>query len=498
MAADPRLEPVASPFRTQWPPSARALEEVEAVMSSFLALSLAATLAAAPPPTLTLEDALNRARKENLDLKAAQARLAQADTASRKAWAGYLPNVTVNGAIVRNSVEAVIPAGPLAPVEIVIQPRVQLQAQGQVRQALIAPQLWAGIQAAYKAERVAELNVEQARREIFFGVAQAYYGTVAQGQAVAVQERLVELNGARAKDTKVRFDAGTVTRVALLRAEQDLARAEQDLIRARNAEASAKLVLATLLALDDPNFDVAPPPEPQVPEKTDTGVLVERSLEQRADVAAARESVELARINKRGVWLSYLPNVQISGTYNISNAAGLVGSNRIWLITLGASWTLWDGGLREANLQEASAIIAENRALQRKAELTARQEVNTAQLDLESALANRFKASQAVELARESQRLTEVAFKEGVATYLEVADANTALTQAEIGLVGERLQASLAGLRLLRAVGVFGARPLTTDLKVEDSEAPFLQPLPEQTQPTQPAQEGPADAPRQQ
>ncbi len=466
-------------------------------MSSFLALSLAATLAAAPP-TLTLEDALNRARQENLDLKAAQARLAQADTASRKAWANYLPQVTVNGAIIRNSIEAVIPAGPLAPVEIVLQPRVQLQAQGQIRQALIAPQLWAGIQAAYQAERVAALNVEQARREIFFGVAQAFYGTAAQAQAVTVQERLVELNTARAKDTKVRFEAGTVTRVALLRAEQDLARAEQDLIRARNAEASAKLVLATLLALDDPNFNVAMPPEPQVPEKTDTDVLVERSLEQRADVAAARKQVELSQTNKRGVWLSYLPNVQVSGTYNINNAAGLVGSNRIWLITLGASWTLWDGGLREANLAEASAVIAENRALQRKAELVARQEVNTAQLDLESALANRFKAAQAVELARESQRLTEAAFRADVATYLEVADANTALTQAEIGLVAERLQASLAALKLMRAVGAFGARPLTSDLMVEQSQAPFLQPLPEQTKPTQPAQEGPQDAPRQQ
>ncbi|AKQ63488.1 Heavy metal RND efflux outer membrane protein, CzcC family [Myxococcus hansupus] len=466
-------------------------------MSSFLALSLAATLAAAPP-TLTLEDALNRARQENLDLKAAQARLAQADTASRKAWSNYLPQVSVSGAIIRNSIEAVIPAGPLAPVEIVIQPRVQIQAQGQVRQALIAPQLWAGIQAAYQAERVAALNVEQARREIFFGVAQAFYGTAAQAQAVTVQERLVELNTARAKDTKVRFDAGTVTRVALLRAEQDLARAEQDLIRARNAEASAKLVLSTLLALDDPNFNVAMPPEPQVPEKTDTDVLVERSLEQRADVAAARERVELSQTNKRGVWFSYLPNVQLSGTYNINNAAGLVGSNRIWLITLGASWTLWDGGLREANLAEASAVIAENRALQRKAELTARQEVNTAQLDLESALANRFKAAQAVELARESQRLTEAAFRADVATYLEVADANTALTQAEIGLVAERLQASLAALKLMRAVGAFGARPLTSDLMVEQSAAPFLQPLPAQTQPTQPAQPGPQDAPRQQ
>lgn len=469
-------------------------------MSSLLALTLAATLAAAPPPVLTLEDALIRARKENLDLKALQARLEQVDTTSRKAWSGYLPNISVGAAIIRNSDEAVIPAGPIFPVDVVIQPLVQRQGQIEVRQALIAPQLWAGIQAAYKAERVAELNIEQGRRELIFGVAQAYYGTFAQMQAVVVQERLVELNAARAKDTRVRFEAGTVTRVALLRAEQDLSRAEQDLIRAKNAVASAKLVLATLLNFDEPDFDLAPPPEPQVDPKADTVALQQRSLEARADVAAAHESVELSRIQKRGVWLSYLPNLGVSGAYRIVNAAGFTGQSATWAITFAASWTLWDGGLREANLSEASARVTEYEATARKAELTAREEVKRAQLDLESALANRLKAEQTVELAREAQRLVDVAFKAGVATYLEVADANTALSAAEIGLVAERLQASVATLRLLRAVGSFGARGLDTDLKKADEVPPLLQPLPGQAEPpalAPPQQSLPADAPRQ-
>ena len=44
---------------------------------------------------------------------------------------------------------------------------------------------------------------------------------------------LLEVNTARESDTQKRFDAGTVTRVALLRAQLDRARAEQDLLRAR-------------------------------------------------------------------------------------------------------------------------------------------------------------------------------------------------------------------------------------------------------------------------
>ncbi|WP_224361419.1 TolC family protein [Hyalangium versicolor] len=446
-------------------------------MTPLLALALAVTTAG---PVLTLDEALAEAQHKNLDLKAARARLQQAEQASRKAWAGYLPTVNVGGTYTRNSDEARIlfplrsvvrdtgapTSGPpdetgsptnLAVVnaealDITLQPLNQFGAQAEVRQALIVPQLWAGIQAATQAEHLAELNIEAQRREILFAVAQAYYGASASEAALRAQTRLLELNQAREKDTQARFQAGTVTRVAVLRAQLDRTRAEQDLLRSRNALSAAKLALATLLQRD-PNFELAPPAEPQLPAQQ--GDLAEKALEQRPDVAASRENEELARTNRRGAWLSYLPTVGLSGAYRWSNAAGFTGKNTSWLVTLAASWTLWDGGLREANLHEQSAKVAEAEALRQSAEARTREEVARYQLELESALANRSKAQEAVELARESARLTDISFRAGVATYLEVADANTSLTSAEVGFVAEQLQASLAALRLLKSAGVF-------------------------------------------
>ncbi|MFP2927896.1 TolC family protein, partial [Pyxidicoccus sp. 3LG] len=208
--------------------------------------------------------------------------------------------------------------------------------------------------------------------------------------------------------------------------------------------------------------------------------------------------VELQRLNKRGVWFSYLPTLGVTAAFRVVNAAALGAPPESWAITFGASWTLWDGGLREANLSEASGRIAESLANARKAELTAREEVKRAQLDLESALANRLKAEQTVELARESQRLTDVSFKAGVATYLEVADANTALTSAEIGFVSERLQAAVAALRLLRSVGAFEARPLDSDLKDPNVVPPTLQALPGEAAPREPQPLPPEQQPEQQ
>jgi outer membrane protein TolC len=446
-------------------------------MTPLLALTLAVTAAG---PVLTLDEALAEAERKNLDLRAARARLDQAEEASRKAWAGYLPTLTANASYTRNQAEARIPFPvgsnirdvgtptsepgtlpgtpttlqivPDEVLDITLQPFNALNAQVELRQALLVPTLWAAIKAATQAERLSQLSTEFQRREILFAVAQAFYGAAASQAALTAQQRLLELNQAREKDTLARFEAGTVTRVAVLRAQLDRTRAEQDLLRSRNALAAAKLALATLLQRE-PNFELAPPPEPVLP-ATQEG-MAEAALEQRPDVAAAREGEALANTQRRGVWLSFLPTLGLSAAYRWSNAGGFTGQNTTWLVSLGASWTIWDGGLREANLREQSARVAEAEAQRLAAEARTREEVARYQLELESALANRAKAQEAVELARESQRLTDISFRAGVATYLEVADTNTALTSAEVGFVAERLSAALAALRLLKAVGTF-------------------------------------------
>jgi outer membrane protein TolC len=256
-----------------------------------------------------------------------------------------------------------------------------------------------------------------------------------------------------------------VTRVALLRAQLDLTRAEQDLVRQSNSLAASKLALATLIVREDTDFELAPPPEPSLPAaETD---LVNLALEQRADVAAAREGVRLAGLNKTGAWLAYLPTLGLSGVYRATNAAGFTGQATTWAINLAVNWTIWDGGLREINLREQSSRVRESTAQQELAVLRTREEVKRSQLDLETALGNRSRAAQALELARETQRLTEISFKAGVATYLEVADANAALTGAEVGFISERLNAALSALRLLRSVGAFGREPVVAEVTKE-------------------------------
>jgi outer membrane protein TolC len=429
---------------------------------------------AIPPPApaarkLTLDEALKLAEERNYDLKAAYARLTQAEQGYWKAWSGYLPQVTAGGSYThyRKDVELLFPSGITTPTtkpnpDGTITEAQQLtffatpvlkqnQWQGTLdaTQMLFSPALWFAIQGASRGEESARQATENARRLILFGTAGAFYAVVSQREAAQITERLLEIAQRQEKDARVRYQAGTIAKVGLLRAEIDRARAEQDLLRARNAYYSLRLALAQVID-SPPDFDVVTPEEPKLP--ADLSKLEEAALRDRADVKSARSALEASQSGRSGVVGSYFPNVVAFAHYQKANIAAFV-PPEFWTIGLSLQWKLFDGGLREANLREAGAKITESEATLAGVESQARKEVGQALLDLESAKANALKAKEQRDLAAENQRLIDVSYRAGSATAVEQADATAQLRNAEIVQVTEGFNAQVAALRVLQTSG---------------------------------------------
>jgi outer membrane protein, multidrug efflux system len=460
--------------------------------------SVAPALPETAPPqrkVLSLLEALAAADENNLDLQAARLRLMAAREGSRQAWAGYLPQVSAGGSYNYNSNEAsillpspigivrdiiIIPdevppfnpdfdpdqpisednmpglptsliAVPAGMFEVEVQRRHQLGGQVQLRQALFAPMLWPAINAAYVGEEIAELSVENARREILFAVAQIYYGSVGLREAVDLQHRMLEVMTAHERDAELRVQQGIAPRLVLLRAQIERTKAEQDLIRTRNAYESTLSSLATILDME-PGFDVSRPPPPDELGETD---LAASALSNRPEVRIASKSVELSEQMRRMVQARYLPMVGLTVTYQASNVRGFSEEYGQWIAGLGLSWNIFDGGLRESELREAGLRLAESRVQERAARARALDEIRRAELALESARSNLLKAEEQALLASENAELVRRAYEAGVATSLEMVDANAALRGAELARINEQLNAELAALALARAAGLF-------------------------------------------
>ncbi len=396
---------------------------------------------------LTLDQALDEAGRQNLDLQAAEARLQQADQASARALAGYLPRVEVGAAYTRHSSEVAITP------DIVVQPLDQLGFRASATQALLAPGVWASMREASRLESVARAERASVERDVLFLVAVTFHGAAAAQEAVRVHERLVEVTTRREADTRARWKAGTVPEIAVHRAELDRTRAAQELLGARNALAGARLTLATLLQRSA-DFELELPARVETAAQPDDG-----ALDRRPDVAAARGGVDLAQARLGSARAGYLPTVALAASFQTGNADNFVGEPTTWSAGVVASWTIWDGGAREAATREAAARVQEATATARAAEARAHEEIARATLDLGTARGRLAQAEQAVELARSSHRLAEAAFRAGGAGYLEVADAEAALTSAEVALVAERLRVGLAEVTLRHATGALAAKP---------------------------------------
>jgi outer membrane protein TolC len=445
-------------------------------------------------PILTIQDALRTAAERNLDLQAAQARLRQAQELHWQAWAGYLPQLNASGSYTRNQLgvslplatdyfvrDSGVPQGPAAHdptlptspsnppgtatpftlfpsafTDVTIQKANQFAGSVELDQALIVPQLWYLIPNAYRGEKVAQLSTDTFRRDILFGVAQAYYGVASLKRAYEISQRLLEIAQRQEKDARVRFQAGTIAKVGLLRAEIDRARAEQDLRRAWNSYQSGKIGLAVLLDRT-PDFETVEPPEP--PLTPDTKGLGDKALQLRYEVQAAHVQEEVARGTRNATIARYFPTVGAFARYQAQNILGFTARYDLWQAGVALQWNILDGGKRESDVRTANARIDEADATLRSTEAQVRAEVEQALLDLESARANAEKAKEQRDLAAENQRLVDVSYRAGAATAVEQADATTQLRNAEIAQVTESLGAQLAAVRVLRAVGEFEPVP---------------------------------------
>jgi len=462
------------------------------VLISFLLVILSFCPVALSAEVLTLEQAIKRTKQDNLDIKISQARLVATEQSFRKALSFYLPNISASGAYVRNSVESVVkmPSGyairdikipssdpqaglPGAPTtyaliptgfnEAVIQPINYLTGAVQVSQAIILPAAIGGIMTAQKAIAATRLGHEQLKIEMTFVVTQTYYTAASLKQMVLIQNQQLISAKEHEKDAQLRQQAGTLSTLAVLRAQMERSKIEQDLKRAENSLEIAKLALKTLLQLEQ-DFDIELPSQKTLTERVSwfldhplnsqnaTQNTVQNIVIERLDVRATLLAARAAHLSSVTTILKYLPQVFFNAKYNISNAAGFSGRNDYYTLSLALQWNIWDGGLRDAELSEARAKEKEALLLAEQTKKKAQEDIERSVLEVKNTIASLQKAKDTLNLAKESARIAEDSFKAQMSTYLEVGDARQGLVAAQLACMGEQLLYDLAVLKLEKAL----------------------------------------------
>jgi outer membrane protein len=296
----------------------------------------------------------------------------------------------------------------------------------------------------------------------------AFYNVLLAEQEIRVAEAAVELLQKELEDNQRRFNAGTVPRFNVLRAEVELANARPRVSRARNAHRIAKNQLAHLLGFRVPGDlwdDIplrlngtleAPRLALGVPE------ALAQALARRPELEAVRLAAQLRREGVQSARAGYLPRLQGYVGYGARKSMfsrelddGVHG----WEAGVQATWNVFDGALTRGKVAEARALLEKTTIeaddLARQIEL----EVRVAYSTLTEAWEVLESQKKVVEQAEEALRLARARADAGTGTQLDVLSAQTALTEARTTDVRARRDYAVAVARLERAIGAVSPEP---------------------------------------
>ena len=422
---------------------------------------------------LTMEEAVQIALKQNPTLEAAKLTFSMAKEAEREAWTRYFPTVKFNYNYTRWNEEQKVRTQPVTipPLfpgmePLTFKPGHIITSKQNVYEYYLTFQQpiftgWA-ITAAHKmailTARQAELEAQETRLEVAYNVKKAYLGILTAQRMEEVAKLAVKQLSQHLFVAKNFFEKEIIPRNDLLKSQVALAQARQDLVRAKNGVAVAKATLNAIL-----HRDVTAPLEVK-----DTGLMprpalslkeaIQRALDQRPVVEAARKEVEKGKEGIRLARSDYFPHIMLEGVYrkhgNHPNCTGDdLTDAEDWRLTAGLEWTLFEMGRTRHQVEKARLGELKALAQLKKVEDKVSLEVQNAYLEMEAALKNIDTARSAVEQAKENYRVTEERYKEQIDTSTDVLDAQTLLTQAQTYYHRAVYQYNLAVARLLRLMG---------------------------------------------
>ena len=406
-------------------------------------LVCAAVLSAGGAERLTLHRAVGLALERNLDILTAETELERTEGALVSARSGLYPSLNVTGSATRREDSGASPERANSAAVTLSQ---TLYAGGTIR---------AGERQAAIDSRKAEQELEHAKETVIKAVCEAWYNVLQKEADMRTAEDAFSFYANAWKDIGKRVELGLSTKLEFSRADQQRAGARADLISAKNDLAKGKVSLLTLLRMN-PEADVEIDGTLEtVDVEGDAKLSLETALSRRADLqalvseeASRKEAVAIAAGGMK-------PTVKLSASYQFNDtSSSLAASNaNEWTATLSVNIPVSDGGYAKGLVKSKKALQEQARQSVEKKKDLIREETLTAGMTLVSTLETAGAAEKNVELARESLRLAEVGYREGVNTQLDVLQARTSLTEARQKLSLSLKEHNLAYVGLRMAEG---------------------------------------------
>lgn len=420
-----------------------------------------------PRGPLLLEAAIEEALRASPELHQIEERIGAAGEHVRQAEAAFYPRVALaeDFNVTNNPVFAlmnIINQRRLQPTVDFNNPGRQQNFSSQVRgewSLFQGGSRWLDRKAALGMKLSVESELQSARNQLVAKVTETYYRWLQSLSFIRVAEKALE--AARTDEllgeARYRVEMALPGEVARLKART--AETHGNLVSARTSVRRLQAALERLLARavgqeEVPDVVSVPPPGTEEEAPENTGVLVERALDRRPEMAAVRALIQSARDRVRSEQGGLLPKLGASANYQW-DSEDLGESAESWMVGLQATWPLFEGGMTASKIREARARLREMEARGEQIALDIALEVHHAALAV-------GEAAEKIQVAKERKTWAEQALEEvrqlyrnEMVTVDSLLQAEVSWNQAEVSHAEALFEGRIAQTLLRRSLGDF-------------------------------------------
>lgn len=405
-----------------------------------------------------------QASETNQNLGAAVARVRQARALAKAAHADQLPSIGAGFGATRQRSS---PASLGLPKNAEVSPQTLWRGQATIAYEV---DLFGRVDASVRAA-----GADAARSEALFrsvqlalqaDVAQNYFELRELDSEVQLLRDTIALRADAVKLVERRFSEGEISELDLARARGELATAEADMARALRQRAESEHRMAILLGKPPAEFTFKETPLSKVAVTIPAG-LPSSLLERRPDIAAAEQAMAAANARIGVARAAFFPRLDLTGAlgYESATLGQLFNwSSRTFLLgpLAGTALTMpiFDGGLRNAQLDQARGRYDEEISNYRQQVLVAFREVEDSLSGLRLLADESGAQTRVLDATQRASRLSRTQYQEGQVGYLDVIDAQRQVLQAQLQTSRLTGMQATTTVNLIRALGGGWDRPL--------------------------------------
>ncbi|MCE7058327.1 efflux transporter outer membrane subunit, partial [Algoriphagus sp. AGSA1] len=274
------------------------------------------------------------------------------------------------------------------------------------------PDLWGRIRRTVEAEsaqlQASEAELAGTRLSVQSTLAQTYFRLRSFDAELRLYEQTVEAYRRSLQTTENRLNAGVAAQLDVESARVQLNNALTQQQALRRQRAQLENAMAVLLGKPPSQFSLPSEPVSVAVPSIPAG-LPSELLQRRPDIASAERQVAAANAQIGVAQSAWFPNLTLTaeGGYRAGQwAQWLSAPFSFWSLGPALAMTIFDGGAREARIEQARAGYEAQVAVYRQTVLTALREVEDYLVDLNSLAREQQSQQRALDAARASLRLT--------------------------------------------------------------------------------------------